>query len=67
MEAKFSEQYVLLCFSTTSKMEKLDRYLADAYKKLNTMEEGKVTIAGGGEGVSKKKVIFIFLKMVLFC
>lgn len=48
-------------------MEKLDRYLADAYKKLNTMEEGKVTIAGGGEGVSKKKVIFIFLKMVLFC
>ena len=42
--------------NATSKVEKLDRYLCEAYQKLHTLEEGKVTVEGGGEGVSKKKV-----------
>ena len=40
----------------TTKVDKFDRHLADAYQKIKTFEEGAITVAGGGEGVSKKKV-----------
>lgn len=42
--------------NATNKVEKLDRYLVEAFQKLHTLEEGKVTVEGGAEGVSKKKV-----------
>ena len=42
--------------NANGKVEKLDRYLCEAYQKLHTLEEGKVTVEGGAEGVSKKKV-----------
>ena len=38
-----------------SKVEKLDRFLADAMVKLKTYQEGEVKVEGGGEGVSKNK------------
>ena len=43
--------------NANGKVEKLDRYLCEAYQKLHTLEEGKVTVEGGAEGVSKKKVL----------
>ncbi len=42
--------------AATTKVDKFDRHLADAYLKIKTFEEGDITVQGGGEGVSKKKV-----------
>lgn len=39
-----------------TRIDKYDRHLSDAMAKVRTYEEGTVTIQGGGEGVSRKKV-----------
>ena len=49
--------------ASKARIDKYDRHLADAMSKVRTYEEGTVTIQGGGEGVSRKKVwlrFFIF-------
>ena len=39
-----------------SRVDKLDRHLANTTAKLATYQEGAITVQGGGEGVSKNKV-----------
>jgi len=43
------------CQEAQRRLDKYDKHLAEAVQKLKTLEEGSVTIEGGGEGVSKNK------------
>ena len=43
--------------TATDRIDKLDRHLVSATAKLATYQEGAITVQGGGEGVSKNKVL----------
>lgn len=55
--------------SANHRVEKLDKHLSETMAKLKTYQEGEIKVQGGGEGVSKDKVITVFGQFIsgIYC